>query len=334
MKKTKRRIRPRAVICLVALLFFVIAAAWLLVNKFTEHNEIPIITLKTEEITLDVNTVFDVEQYIESVKDEAGNPLVFSKTKHLQGTYWLSEEVNTSKAGSYEITIYALDSNNNQAEKKLTVIIKKKTSDNASANANKNNNTSNNSTSKNENKAPVDNSTYDDSLDPNNCEPYYVKGILLVNKRHPLPPDFGALDQTSAQALEKMQKAASEVGYSIPTISGFRTYDYQVTLYNNYVAQDGQEAADTYSARPGFSEHQSGMVFDVGEIDNDYGKTAAGTWLREHCHEFGFIIRYPQGKEKITGYMYEPWHIRYVGIEVATQIYRQGITLEEYLGEY
>lgn len=336
MKIGKRKIRVRAVICLTLLLILILAGAWFLTTKLTAHNEPPTITLKTNEVTIGAEALFDAEQYIESVTDDEGNKLSKSTTKNTQGTYWLNDEVDSSKPGTYEVVIYALDNNNNQAEKKLTVIVKKKkvadgnekpsTTDNPSTTQKPNSNDNQTST--------IDSGGYDTSIDPYNCEPYYVNGILLVNKRHPLPPSYGGLDSQATQALDKLQKAAENAGYSIPTLSAYRSYDYQGTLYNNYVARDGQAAADTYSARPGFSEHQSGLAFDVGELDDNYGNTAAGTWLREHCHEFGFIIRYPKGKESITGYMYEPWHIRYVGKDVAAQIYQKNVTLEEYLGEY
>ena len=118
----------------------------------------------------------------------------------------------------------------------------------------------------------------------------------------------------------------------MPLLSGYRSYDYQKSLYENYVARDGEEAANRYSAKPGTSEHQTGLAFDVGEMSWTYGETAAGQWLVNHCAEYGFILRYLPGKEDITGYMYEPWHIRYVGVEHAAAIMSQGITLEEYLG--
>ena len=103
-------------------------------------------------------------------------------------------------------------------------------------------------------------------------------------------------------------------------------------LYNNYVSISGKEKADTYSARPGHSEHQTGLAFDVGSIDNNYGNTSAGKWLANNCHKFGFIIRYPIGKQNITGYQYEPWHIRYLGNPLATNVYNSGLCLEEYFG--
>ena len=160
----------------------------------------------------------------------------------------------------------------------------------------------------------------------------YINGILIVNKKYSLPANYNpGVDKTAEAALKQLQQGASSAGYSIPLLSGFRSYSRQQTLYNNYVARDGQKLADTYSARPGHSEHQSGLAFDVGKLDNNYGETTAGKWLKENAHKYGFIIRYLKGKEDITGYQYEPWHIRYVGIEHATKIYEQGITLEEYL---
>ena len=160
----------------------------------------------------------------------------------------------------------------------------------------------------------------------------YIKGILIVNKKYSLPANYNpGVNQTASAALTKLQQGAKNAGHNIPLISGFRSYSRQQTLYNNYVARDGQTLADTYSAKPGHSEHQSGLAFDVGALDNNYGSTPAGTWLKENCHKYGFIIRYPKGKESITGYQYEPWHIRYVGVEHATKIMNQNITLEEYL---
>ncbi|SHM85198.1 D-alanyl-D-alanine carboxypeptidase [Ruminococcus flavefaciens] len=113
--------------------------------------------------------------------------------------------------------------------------------------------------------------------------------------------------------------------------SGFRSYATQNTIYNNYVASDGVEVADTYSARPGHSEHQTGLAIDVNSISNDFIGTPECEWLAKNAHKYGFIIRYPKGKESITGYRYEPWHIRFVGIDTATAIYNSGLCLEEYL---
>jgi D-alanyl-D-alanine carboxypeptidase len=114
--------------------------------------------------------------------------------------------------------------------------------------------------------------------------------------------------------------------------SGFRSYAYQQNLYNRYVARDGKAEADRYSARPGHSEHQTGLAMDVNSVGQSFAYTSEGKWLAAHAHEYGFIIRYPKGKEDITGYMYEPWHIRYVGVEIAKEITEAGITFEEYMG--
>lgn len=331
MKKSKRRVRSRAIFCLIAISIFIIAAVWLLFDKLIFVNEAPIITLKADVIIIDEGTSFHAEQYITSVEDFNGNALSLSKQEHKKGTYWISGNVDINKQGVYEVIVYALDHKDNQAEKIMTVTVEKKET---SSPVSKPNAADKPNDKGNEGNTPsnIDSGGYDSSIDPNDCEPYYVNGILLVNKLHPLPPSYGGLDDEAVQALEKLQSAANSAGYSIPTLSAYRSYDYQGTLYNNYVALDGQEAADTYSARPGFSEHQSGLAFDVGELSYDYGETAAGKWLHQHCHEYGFIIRYPKDKEKITGYVYEPWHIRYVGKSTAKTIYQKGVTLEEYLG--
>jgi len=161
----------------------------------------------------------------------------------------------------------------------------------------------------------------------------YINGILLVNKKYALPSNYNpGVDKTAYQALTAMQADASSLGFSLPLLSGFRSYNTQANLYNRYVKKDGEAVASTYSAKPGHSEHQTGLAFDVGQINDNFGNTPSGAWLAENCHNYGFIIRYLKGKEAITGYKYEPWHIRYVGVEVATSIYNSGITLEEYLG--
>lgn len=162
--------------------------------------------------------------------------------------------------------------------------------------------------------------------------PKYIKGILIVNKNYSLPSNYNpGVDKNALEALNKLQNQAVSEGYSINTLSSFRSYNTQYNLYNKYVKMYGVNEADKISARPGHSEHQTGLAFDVGKIDNNYGATEPGIWLTKNAYKFGFIIRYPKGKENITGYSYEPWHIRYVGIEASTYIYNNNITLEEYL---
>lgn len=161
----------------------------------------------------------------------------------------------------------------------------------------------------------------------------YIDGILIVNKKYSLPSDYNpGLQDVTKDAFNRLATAAKNSGYNIPLVSGFRSYETQVRIYNNYVSIYGQTETDTFSARPGHSEHQTGLAMDVGKIDDDYGNTNEGIWLAENAHKYGFIIRYPKGKESITGYKYEPWHIRYLGEDLATKVYTSGLCLEEYLG--
>lgn len=162
-------------------------------------------------------------------------------------------------------------------------------------------------------------------------QPTYIKGVLLVNKTYALPRSYGGYNGEANAALRRLQAAAENAGFSMPLLSGFRSFDTQDKLYRRYAASDGVAAANTYSAWPGHSEHQTGLAFDVGKISNGFGNTPAGKWLAAHAHEYGFIIRYPKGKEDVTGYQYEPWHVRYLGVELATAVYESGLCLEEYL---
>lgn len=162
----------------------------------------------------------------------------------------------------------------------------------------------------------------------------YVNGVLIVNKSYSLPEDYNPGDLTPAcqAAFDELVDAAAEEGLEIYLISGFRSYELQTSLYSRYVAEDGQAAADTYSARPGHSEHQSGLAIDVNSLSNSFADTPEGLWLAAHAHEYGFIIRYAEEKQAITGYIYEPWHIRFVGKPTAKAVYESGLCLEEYFG--
>lgn len=161
----------------------------------------------------------------------------------------------------------------------------------------------------------------------------YINGILIANKTYALPSDYNPdVDATANSALQKMFSAAKKDGLNLFVVSGFRSYDTQKYLYDSYVARDGKEEADRYSARPGHSEHQTGLAFDINSDSSSFEGTPEAKWLAKNCHKYGFIIRYPKGKEAITGYIYEPWHIRYLGKETAQSVYNSGLTLEEYLG--
>lgn len=143
----------------------------------------------------------------------------------------------------------------------------------------------------------------------------------------------------AAQALEELFDAAKQDNMDLFAVSGYRSYTRQKTLFNLYVRKKGEAYAESVSAVPGTSEHQTGLAMDVSspsakyKLVQSFGETDEGKWLVEHAAEHGFIIRYPQGKEEITGYAYEPWHIRYVGKEIAQEVAKQGITLEQYFDD-
>ncbi|HLR14524.1 MAG TPA: D-alanyl-D-alanine carboxypeptidase family protein [Bacillota bacterium] len=197
---------------------------------------------------------------------------------------------------------------------------------------------------------------YLSSLDSDTVEnPYDV--LALINKEHALPGNYVPEDlvfpnvrypfteelpkkqlrKIAADALEDLFKASDEAGLELYAQSGYRSYDRQVAIFTANAEQHGEKAANNFSARPGQSEHQSGLTMDVtsGEVDFnlviEFGDTPEGQWIAEHAHEYGFIIRYLEGRENITQYQYEPWHLRYVGEKVATEIYEKDITFEEYI---
>jgi len=170
---------------------------------------------------------------------------------------------------------------------------------------------------------------------------------VVVNKHRPLDPKEyvpeltavslpgyqGQMRPEAAEALREMFAAfSSEVGGQLSVVSPYRSYLDQVGVYNGWVSRLGQAQADRQSARPGFSEHQTGLSVDINTAtDQGFGDTAAGRWLARYSWRYGFIVRYPEGKESVTGYFYEPWHFRYVGVDLATEMHDQGITtLEEF----
>lgn len=163
---------------------------------------------------------------------------------------------------------------------------------------------------------------------------YYIDGIMLVNKSYPISKDYDPKDllDVTKKAYEKMNYAASKDGVTLWIVSGYRNYKDQETIYNNYVKINGKENADTYSARPGYSEHQTGYVIDVNDATSNFEGTKAAKWLDDNSYKFGFIIRFPKGKDKYTGYKYEPWHLRYIGKEKAEKIKKSNLSLEEYYG--
>lgn len=170
---------------------------------------------------------------------------------------------------------------------------------------------------------------------------------VVVNKKHRLPSDYvpnlvsvagGQMRPEAASALQNLMNDASSEGASMVIVSSYRSYQTQVSTYQYWVDTQGQAQADRESARPGHSEHQTGLAVDLGNPDGScrllacFGDGAAGQWLANNAHKYGFIIRYPNGKEAQTGYIYEPWHLRYLGVETATAVKNSGQTLDQYYG--
>ena len=170
---------------------------------------------------------------------------------------------------------------------------------------------------------------------------------VLVNKHYVLPEGFvpelevlgstygiGSLHPVAAQAFRTMADAARADGISLRSVSSYRSYERQEELYTRYLKQyRRQTTVDTFSARPGYSEHQTGLALDinVASVKANFESTPAFAWLKAHCAQYGFILRYDQGKNNITGYRFEPWHYRYVGVEAAAACMEQGLAYEEYL---
>lgn len=184
-----------------------------------------------------------------------------------------------------------------------------------------------------------------------------VDDILLVNKSFYLEPDYVPSNPTkpnikfsfstddatrywltyeAATAIEALFADAKSQGIELAGVSLYRSYNRQKSIYNANVERQGLETASKYSAKPGFSEHQTGLAIDVSaasvgyDLVENFASTTEGKWVNDNCHRFGFIIRFKEGKEDITGYAYEPWHLRYVGIDAATYIMENDLTLEEY----
>lgn len=170
---------------------------------------------------------------------------------------------------------------------------------------------------------------------------------VVVNKKHRLPSDYvpslvsvagGQMRPEAATAMQNLLNDASAAGAPMNIISSYRSYQTQVSTYQYWVDTQGQAQADRESARPGHSEHQTGLTADMGNPDGScrllacFGDGVAGQWLSANAHKYGFIIRYEDGKENLTGYIYEPWHLRYLGVDVATAVKNSGLTLDQYYG--
>lgn len=162
-------------------------------------------------------------------------------------------------------------------------------------------------------------------------EDYVPDNLVAISRQYAL--SNMRMVNYAKEAFEELSKAAKNENLNVIAMSTYRSYTYQVNLYNRYVKEDGKEMADTYSGRPGHSEHQTGLAVDVYNKEQDYTnfeKTKEYEWMQQHAHEYGFILRFPKEKENETGYQFESWHYRYVGKEIAEYIHENNITLEEY----
>lgn len=175
--------------------------------------------------------------------------------------------------------------------------------------------------------------------DPNNIK-------VLANKKRPLEPltyapkdlvhigSGQSMRSEAAQAFKELRNAGAASGVNFHPVSGYRSYNQQAATYNHWRATYGQQHADSVSAAPGTSEHQLGLAVDVSDgicnLRRCFATTNAGQWVARNAHKYGFVIRYPDGKTDVTGYWYEPWHLRYVGTELARELTSKGLTLEEY----
>ena len=189
----------------------------------------------------------------------------------------------------------------------------------------------------------LDNEFYSDPVEITNTDDVNV----LVNKYNKLPSNYEAKDlvelskdyssrghllkKVAADAVMKMIDAAKADGLNLIVISGYRTESTQSGLYNNSVKKNGNEHALIYSAKPGYSEHQLGLAVDLNDTEERFDQTKEYKWLKANSYKYGFIERYPKGKEYITGYGYEPWHYRYLGVDLATKVFTENVTYEEYL---
>lgn len=224
-------------------------------------------------------------------------------------------EYDINTVGTYKLKYVAKDNSGNTVEKEFTLSVVEE---------------------KKEEKKNIPTTTAKGYSIENKNGNYYIEGVLIANKTFSLSNSYnpGNLTDEFNNNFSILQSDAKNDGFDLKVISGFRSYSSQKSTYNGWVNKYGQAKADTLSARPGHSEHQTGLAADINSLNQSWGNTDEGKWLNNNCYKYGFIIRYPYGKDNITGYIYEPWHIRYVGKDLAEKLYNDGnwITLEEYFG--
>ena len=279
------------------------------ITLVVEDNTSPIIDGVKDYEILAYETVPDFLDGV-TVSDNSKEDIVVT----IDGKY------DSEKPGTYVMYYKASDSSNNTTSKEFKLVVKE------------NNNVKISKTKKG-----------------NTIKNYYgvtyVDDVIIVNKTYSLPSNFVPNNLVTINgyirivdyvkdAYNVLKSDSSVLGLNIYASSGYRSYSDQKYIYDNYVRMDGMVKADTYSARAGYSEHQTGLAIDLNTVDMSFDGTSESNWLKDNCWKYGFIIRYPKDKENITGYMYEPWHIRYVGKELARVLYNNGnwLSLEEYYG--
>ena len=268
----------------------------------------------------EIKGVKDIEMLAYEIEPDMLNGITASDNSGVQIKVSLEGEYNTESPGTYKLYYVAKDNSGNEAKEEFKLVVK----DNPNVKVSK---TNKGNTIKN----------YYGLI--------YIDDVLVVNKTYSLPSNFAPNNLASINGYIKvvdyvkdafisLTSDAKALGLNIYASSGYRSYSDQNYIYNNYVRIDGQENADTYSARAGHSEHQTGLAIDVNTVDSSFDGTTESNWLKDNCYKYGFIFRYPKDKDSITGYMYEPWHIRYVGKSFAEKLYNNGnwITIEEYYG--
>ncbi len=254
-----------------------------------------------------------------------------------------------NKEGNYNLKYIAIDSSNNKTEEEFTLQVTEKNTT-TTTNANTNTYTYPKIPEPTGEKELIGTSSKGWNIYKINGS-VYIDEHLIANKTYALAENFiptdtyksavgivskcnTCINNTAYKAWLDMKADATALGLNIWIQSGYRPYTTQVTLYDNYIKRDGKEKADTYSSRPGHSEHQTGLSFDLNSISDAFANTQEGRWVNENAHKYGYIIRFPKGKEDKTGYKYESWHLRYVGTELSYKLYNNGdwISLEEYFG--
>ena len=302
-----------------------------------KDNEPPVIEAQ-EKLTTPYDTKIDLLKDVKATDNY---------DKEIEVT--VEGEYDLKKAGEYKLQYVAKDSSGNETKKDVVLVVKEKVvvvqkkEETTTTNNTQNQNTNNQIEKKEE--TPVAEPTTNPDGSFTTSKGFhgetrngitYINGILIANKTYSLPSTYnpGGLTGETSSAFNSMKAAAAAEGFSISVASGFRSYDLQNRLYNNYVRKYGKADADLGSARPGHSEHQSGLAFDLNTINHSSANTTTTNWVLSNCYKYGFILRYPSGKTGETGYKYEWWHLRYVGVDLATQLYNGGnwITLENYFG--